>query len=61
VRIKVEATWNGHRHGFLLTLPNGSREQITAVHWDRDARKCALNLLENLYGFKRRNVRFNVR
>ncbi len=60
MKIKVEACWNGHQTQFRLTNPKGERETITAFYWDRDAAKRALNLYENVYGYKRANIRFEV-
>lgn len=49
--------------GFRLTLPNGAREFIRYHEnlgnwWCRAYARQALDILENLYGATRRNVRF---
>ena len=62
MRIKVESCWNGgDRHYFRLTLPNGDRESITGYTWTRSTATEALDLLESLYGYIRRSIRFDVR
>lgn len=46
---------------FRLTTPCGSREFISHDEgdwWDRSYATQALNLFENVYGFKRSSIRF---
>ena len=59
--VKVELCWNGKRHKFRLTLPDGSREWSDFPYFNRPARVDALNLLENVYHLDRRKIRFQVR
>lgn len=56
--IKVERCWG---NTFRLTTPTGEREFISHDEGDSWSRKYAteaLNILEWVYGYKRRNVRF---
>jgi len=60
--VVVESTWGGgDRYGFRLTLPNGAREQIMAFKWRRAQSIEALNLLEHVYGYRRSDIRFDIR
>ncbi len=60
--IKVESTWSGgEKHGFRLTTPDGSREQVSGFQWSRKLATEALNLFEHVYGYKRSSIRFEVR
>ena len=57
--IKVERC----TYGFRLTLPDGGREFIDyqdnhGEWWCRAYATQALNLLENVYGYVRRTIRF---
>lgn len=58
MQIKVEACWNGHSHYYRLTMPGGGREIVHGYVWTRGVATYALDLLERVYGFTRRNVRF---
>lgn len=59
--IKVDHVWNGRSHLFRITLPNGQRETILDPGgWDKQTASTALNLLEDIYGLVRRNIRFVV-
>lgn len=58
--VKVEACWNGRDMCQRITMPDGSRETIRRDAWDRKAASEAIDLLEHVYGFGRRNVRFDV-
>lgn len=63
-RIRVESTFGGHgdrAHGFRLTMPDGSREQLIGFTWTRKLASLALDIAEHLYGYKRASVRFDVR
>lgn len=57
--IKVEGVWNGSKIGFRMTDNKGRRETIFPAETTTafPSRK-ALDLWENLYGYKRRNIRF---
>jgi len=59
VIVKVE-TVSGSKVRQMLTMPDGSREFIQSEDWTRKAAKEALELLEQVYGFKRSSVRFQV-
>lgn len=56
----------GDRLYFRITLPpqahslNSPREFVVGDEWDRRTATEALDLLENVYGFKRANIRFKV-
>lgn len=57
--VKVERCWSF----FRLTMPNGKRTFIDyndsqGDFWCRYYATQALNVLENVYGFTRRSVRF---
>ncbi len=65
--INVEACWGGKNIYFRLNIPEmiGGRrhprahqEFIRRETWDRQAAAEALDLLENVYGFNRRSIRF---
>lgn len=58
--VKVERCWaGGEKYYFLLTIPpNGSRERISGEKWTRETATEALDLLEKVYHFPRRNIRF---
>jgi hypothetical protein len=59
--VKVEACWNGNNHyTFRLTMPDGSREYVTGLEWTRTLASNALTMLENVYGYNRRRIRFSV-
>ena len=59
--IKIESCWSGNNHyTFRLTMPSGERESITGMKWTRALASEALNLLENVYGYNRRAIRFNA-
>lgn len=63
MRVRVERCWTGHsdRFRFRITLPDGSVEIVADYEcegWTRKKATEALDLLENVYGIKRRNVRF---
>lgn len=61
-RIKVESCWGGgERFSFRLTFPDGSRESISGDTWTRKTASQALDIAEHVYGYDRRNVRFEVR
>ncbi len=61
MRIKVESCWcGGDKYVQRLTMPNGAREFITGSRWTRATATEALNLLERVYGFTRRAIRFDV-
>ena len=61
MKFKVERCWNGEKqHTHRLTMPDGRREVFQVETWDRSASKAALDLLEYVYRFKRRNIRFDV-
>ena len=55
--IYVEGTSQGYR----ITMPNGEREHIPGEKWQIAQRKDALNLLEKVYGFARKNIRFYLK
>lgn len=61
VIVKVESAWAGKKIYQLLTLPDGSRERIESETWNRTAAREALDLLQFVYGFDRRAVRFDVK
>jgi len=58
--VKVEQCWNGgNRHSFRLTMPSGHRESVTGGAWTRQVASEALNIVEHVYGYDRRSVRFS--
>lgn len=58
--IRVQTCWNGRNILFRIKLPAGGHESIAADQWDRKTASKALDLLQNVYGLKRQNVRFYV-
>ena len=59
VSVKVAQCWNGgNKYSFRLTMPDGSRESIGGQDWTRKVARTALDLLQNVYGYERRKVRF---
>lgn len=63
MKIKVERCWNGHSHSFRISTPGG-RESIPCDDgdsWNRHYARKALDLLENVYGYNRSQIRFDVR
>lgn len=60
--VKVEGEYCGHdRFRFRLTLPNGKRESVPGREWTRAVAADALTVLERVYGYSRRNIRFRHR
>ncbi len=55
MKIKVEGVFNGHKTGYRMTCPKGNRETIYRDKWPA---KEALDIWENVYGYKRQNIRF---
>lgn len=58
--VRVERCW-GDKLYFRLTLPGGQRESIGGEIWNRKTAKQALDLLESVYGYNRKKIRFRVR
>ena len=58
--VRVEGATAGSRWYFRLTMPDGSRESVPGDVWNRKTASAALDLLESVYGFDRRRVRFDV-
>lgn len=60
MRIKVERIYSRIGDQYRLTLPDGERKFIigNGGKWTRAHSRLALNVLEHIYGVKRRNVRF---
>lgn len=58
--IKVEGVHNGRKSGFRMTdHKKGRRETIYTDEPNADfPSKKALDIWENVYGYKRRNIRF---
>ena len=62
MKIKVEACWNGgNKYTYRLTMPDGSREFVTGAVWTRKLASGALDMLANVYGYRRQSIRFAVR
>ena len=66
MKINVEPFWDGSKKGqaFKLRWQDAKTgyhwEYISApVDWNRKTATTALNLLESVYGIKRRNVKWN--
>ena len=59
MKIRVEQCYNGE-FCFRLTF-NGHRETVTADRWNRTVATQAKNLFENVYGLRRKNIRFEHR
>lgn len=57
MKIKVEGVC-GSKLGYRMTDPQGRRETVSGVLWTRTLAKKALDIWENVYGYKRRNIRF---
>jgi len=61
MKIKVESCWSGGTdYSFRLTMPDGKREHIKGFYWTRSTSSKALDMLESVYGYKRRNIRFDI-
>ncbi len=69
MKIKIQPCFNGHFHYYCLLIPRNvwgvtvgemgfDTEIIRGEKWDRAMAKEALDLLEQAYCFKRRNIRF---
>jgi hypothetical protein len=65
--IKVTRCWNGKRTIFTLTTSRNEQELICALddaggpeEWTRERATQALDTFETLYGYKRRNIRFDT-
>ena len=59
MKVTVNSCWGGHDFfSFRLTLPDGSRESVRGIRWDRSVATEALDLLEKVYGLKRTAIRF---
>lgn len=58
--VRVEMCWNGRNLRARLTLPDGSRESVPCEAWSRRCATKALDIIENVYGLKRRNIRFQL-
>lgn len=54
--IKVEGVHNGSDFGYRMTDPKGHRETIYRDTWPA---KEALDIWEHVYGYKRKNIRFD--
>lgn len=66
MRIHVELCYNGRRDKeiYRLTLPTGAREYVSVPDgdgWTRKAATKALDILEHVYHYNRRGIRFQVR
>jgi hypothetical protein len=62
--VLVESCW-GDKLYFRITLPpeahsRANREFVVGDTWNRRTATEALDLLENVYGLKRANIRFKV-
>ncbi len=57
MKIKVERCWNGAKEFYTLFLPNG-RERVYEDVWDKKTATLAIDLLENVYHLKRKNIKF---
>jgi hypothetical protein len=58
MKVIVESIWAGHGEPqYRMTMPNGSREFVCGPTW-RSVATEALDILQVLYHFKRRNVKF---
>lgn len=59
MRVKVESCWGANnKYYFQLTFKDGSREFVRGDQWTRKVASEALDIAENLYGLKRKNVKF---
>ena len=61
MNIRVErCLGGGNRYYSRISLPNGAREYVHAKdgEWTRAVATEALDKLESVYGFKRKNIRF---
>ena len=63
MKIKIEHCY-GSGFYWLLNCPGGMRERIADKDgrgkWTRAMARAALDILENLYGLKRKSVRFEI-
>jgi hypothetical protein len=60
MRVQVERCWGANNNYFFrLTFKNGEREYVRGDEWTRAVATEALNIAENLYGLKRKNVKFD--
>lgn len=67
--VNVAAYWNGHHHGFELSSANYiykgkyhdgvTRLRVRGEKWDREVATEALDILEKVYGYERRTIRFH--
>jgi hypothetical protein len=62
MKVKVESCWGGRDVYQRLTLPCGQRLIIRHEHWNRNAAKDALDLIEieTNWTIPRRSIRFDV-
>lgn len=63
MKVQVSPCWSGGEkyHFRLEWTKNGKyyRENIRGEYWDRETAKAALDMLQNDYGYNRRNIRFS--
>lgn len=60
MKINVEFCNGGNnKFYFRLIFKNGKREFVNSESWNRKTASKALDLLQNVYGLKRKSIKFN--
>lgn len=57
--IKVERCFPGNR--WRMTTPNGNRETLHAEKWTKRESSRALDLFENVYHYRRKDIHFEIK
>lgn len=57
MKITVEQCF-AHNLYFRINLPGGGRETVWGDKWGRKQARLALDMLENVYGYNRKSIRF---